>query len=77
MIATSKVANEAPTATATFTLPVKYITSAKHVVIYIYRFCKLITNSLITLLKICEKLELKNVQLFSKTYVKLETVGAT
>ena len=49
MTATSKIASETPTATATFTLPVKYITSAKHLVIYIYRFCRLITNSLITL----------------------------
>ena len=64
MIATSKVASETPTATATFTLPAKYITSAKHVVIYIYQFCKLITTSLITLLKTYEKLELMNTQLF-------------
>ena len=58
MIATSKVASVVPTATATFTLPVKYIISAKHVVvvIYIYRSYKLITNSLTTLLKIYEKL---------------------
>ena len=62
MIATSKVASETPNATAIFTLPVKYITSTKHVVIYIYGFCKLITNSLITLLKIYENLELTNVQ---------------
>ena len=63
MIATSRVASVVPTATATFTLPVKYIISAKHLVINIYRLCKLITNSLITPLKIYKKLELCNVQL--------------
>ena len=52
MRATSKLASVVPTATATFTLPVKYVTSAKNVVIYIYRLSRLITNSLATLLKI-------------------------
>ena len=63
MIATSKVASVVPTATATFTLPIKYIISRKHVVMYIYQFCKPITNSLTALLKIDEKLELTNAQL--------------
>ena len=63
MIATSKVASVVPTATATFTLPIKYIISPEHVFIYYYRFCKLITNSVTALLKIYEKLELANVQL--------------
>ena len=63
MIATSNIASVVPTATATFTLPTKYIISPKHVVIYIYRFCKPITNSLTALLTIDEKLELTNAQL--------------
>ena len=63
MIATSKVASVVPTATATFTLPIKYIISPKHVVIYICRFCKPITNFLTAILKIYEKLESTNVQL--------------
>ena len=63
MIATSNIASVVPTATATFTLPTKYIISPKHTVIYIYRFCKPITNSLTALLTIYAKLELSNVQL--------------
>ena len=63
MIATTKVASVVPIATATFTLPMKYIISPKHVVIYICRFCKPITNFLTAILKIYEKLESTNVQL--------------
>ena len=78
MIATSKLASVVPTATATFTLPVKYIISVKNVVIYIYQLSKLITISLTTLFKIYEKLELTNVQVFCSKHlcVKLETVRA-
>ena len=56
MIATRKVPSVVPTATATFTLPIKNMISPKHVVIYIYRFCKPITNALTAPLKIYEKL---------------------
>ena len=63
MIATSNIASVVPTATATFTLPTKYIIFPKHAVIYIYQFCKPITDSLTVLLTIYEKLELTNVQL--------------
>ena len=45
MIATSRVDTSAPPTTATSSaLPGKYIFSTSYIVIYIYRFCKLITD---------------------------------
>lgn len=45
MIATSRVdTSTPPTTTTSSTLPGKYIFSTSYIVIYIYRFCKLITD---------------------------------